>query len=238
MESIIYDNDENSLLFHREISFPFIEKTILAASVWDTFSKKEFWKKLNEHCLLNNILHFWADVKLCNQTVTSFSNEAFDGGKILDTIMGGELICFNNCCFSNIVFESCSFYFDSFIECTFINCSFINCQKFSNNTDCGFYNCHSNDDNFIDEDENVVEYVKQEITEDEFTEQLLGMYLKVDGRTRRMRMISKLRETFGVEEKIFKKHFNALTKKGFVICNGDKSFITDEGVEFLQNNQL
>lgn len=238
MESIIYDNDENSLLFHKEISFPFIEKTILAASVWDDSSKKIFWEKLNEHCTLNSVLHFWADVKLCNHTITSFSNEAFDGGKILDTIMGGELIKFHNCCFSNIIFESCFFYFDSFIGCTFINCSFINCQKFSNNTDCGFYNCHSSDNNFIDEDENIVEYVKQEITECEFTEQLLGMYLKVDGRTRRMRMISKLREIFGVEERIFKKHFNTLIKKGFVMCNGDKSFITDEGVEFLQNNQL
>ena len=62
------------------------------------------------------------------------------------------------------------------------------------------------------------------------------MYLKVDGKTRRMRMISKLREAFSTDEKTFKKHFNMSIKSGYIICNGDKSFITDKGLEYLQNN--
>ena len=144
-----------------------------------------------------------------------------------------------NCCFSNIIFESCIFDFNSFNNCSFINCAFLNCSKLNTNLHCDFYNCNSNENDFIDENSTINESIKHELTEqteDVLIKEILGMYLKVDGKTRRMRMISKLRETFEVKEKSFKKTFNALTKQGFIICNGDKSFITDEGIEYLQNN--
>lgn len=236
MESILYDDDENSILFHREISFPFIEKAILAAFVRDAVSKRCFWEKLTERCELNNILLFWADIKLCNQTNTSFSNEAFDGGKAVKALLGEGIAQFTKCCFSNIIFESCIFDFDKFIECTFINCSFVDCQKINSNSHCEFYNCLQSTDDFIDADEEIKVDMESELAEYDFAKQLLEMYLKVGGRTRRMRMISKLRDRFSVDEKIFKKYFNTLIKKGYIICNGDKSFITDEGVEYLQNN--
>lgn len=239
MESIKNDEDETSLFFQKEASFPFIEKAILAASVWNKSTRSFFWKKLTKHCTLNNVLQFWADVKLRDQIMSSFSNEAFDGGKILNAALGDEYVKMENCCFSNIIFESCIFDFNSFNNCSFINCAFLNCSKLNTNLHCDFYNCNSNENDFIDENSTINESIKHELTEqteDVLIKEILGMYLKVDGKTRRMRMISKLRETFEVKEKSFKKTFNALTKQGFIICNGDKSFITDEGIEYLQNN--
>jgi hypothetical protein len=239
MESIEHDEDNTSLFFHKEASFPFIEKAILAASVWSESTRKFFWKKLIKHCVLNDILQFWADVKLLDQTMSSFSNEAFDGGKILNATIGDTFITMDNCCFSNIIFESCIFDFNSFKNCSFINCTFLNCHKLNTNIHCDFYNCNSNDFTFIDENTIInipIELELSEQAEDALIKEILSMYLKVDGKTRRMRMISKLRETFKIEEKSFKKNFNVLTKKGYIICNGDKSFITDEGIEYLQNN--
>lgn len=237
MESITYDEDETSKIFHKEASYPFIEKAILAASVWAQSTRRYFWKKLAVHCTLNNILQFWADVKLYDQTMHPFTNEAFDGGKILNAAMGDNNTTLTNCCFSNIVFDSCIFDFNYFINCTFINCTFTNCTKLSTNKNCEFYNCKDENHNFIDY-EIITEPIEHttEYSETNFIKEILGMYLKVDGKTRRMRMISKLRETFVGKEKSFKKLFNIIIKNNLLICNGDKSFITDEGIEYLQNN--
>lgn len=234
MESIELDNDRMSLFFHKETSYPFIEKTILAASVCDEKKRSIFWTKLNEHCKLNSTLHFWADIKLRDQIINSFSNEAFDGGKIINATLGDTYIQLSNCCFSNITFEECTFDFNSFIQCTFINCIFTECEKLNSNNNCNFYNCDSNN-NFIDY-ELTTEKTEHESIKNDLTKQILEMYLKVDGKTRRMRMISKLREAFSTDEKTFKKHFNMSIKSGYIICNGDKSFITDKGLEYLQNN--
>ena len=58
-------------------------------------------------------------------------------------------------------------------------------------------------------------------------------YLKVDNRTRRMKMISKIREDFFDNSKDFHKCFERLVSSKLLCCNGDKSFLTDEGFAYI-----
>lgn len=48
-----------------------------------------------------------------------------------------------------------------------------------------------------------------------------------------MKMISKVREEFLDNPKEFHKCFERLVSKKLLCCNGDKSFLTDEGFTYI-----
>ena len=241
MHSVVND-DEDMVDFYRETSYPFLEKAILSAVVADAADRSLFYDRLQSFCSLNNTLRFWAAVKLKNVVQGAFKGESFDGGSLYNPIEGCHFVenygdSLTECSFSNIVFRQCHFDFDQIDSCTFINCRFEDCTKKGTTLQCEFYNCTDlSGRSFID-------YAPETTQELEYNESMhrrdiLLSFMKVNGHTRRMRMISKLRADFAERDTkfSFKKTFNSLCADGCINCDGDKAFLSAEGQKQL--NQL
>jgi hypothetical protein len=102
---------------------------------------------------------------------------------------------------------------------------------------CEFYNCtERSEEPFIDMASETIQ--EEEYNEDMLRRDILLSFMKVNGHTRRMRMISKLRDDFAARDGNVssKKTFNSLCTDGYIYCNGDKAFLTVEGSKFV--NQL
>ena len=242
MHSVI--NDDRDLIdYYRETSYPFLEKAILAAAVADINDRALFYDRLLSFCTLSNTLRFWAGVKLRSTTLGSFEGESFDAGTLYNPIEGcsfakGFANTFRECSFTNMVFRQCHFNFDQIENCTFINCRFVECTKSGTTLQSEFYNCTERSE------EPFIDFASDSIQEEEYNETMLRRdillsFVKVNGHTRRMRMISKLRDDFasrGVKFS-FKKTFNSLCTEGYIYCNGDKAFLTAEGLKILTQQQ-
>lgn len=241
MHSLVND-DEDMLDFYNETSYPYLEKAILAAEVADETDRSLFYDRLHLYCKLNETLRFWAGVKLKATSVGSYKGMSFDAGALYNPVEGchfGEGFgnSFTECSFSNFIFRKCHFYFDQIDGCTFINCRFEECTKDGTTFQCEFYNCTElPGQHFIDYATEIS--LEQEYNEVMLRRDILLSFIKVNGHTRRMRMISKLRNDFsGRDTKFsFKKTFNSLCADGCIYCDGDKAFLTDEGQKQL--NQL
>jgi len=241
MHSVI--NDDSDLIdYYHETSYPFLEKSILAAAVADINDRALFYDRLQSFCSLSNTLRFWAAVKLRSTTLGAYKGESFDAGTLYNPIEGctfaeGFGDTFSECSFTNIVFRQCHFNFDQIENCTFINCRFVECTKDGTTLQCEFYNCTERSEKpFLD---NVSETIQEEeYNESMLRRDILISFVKVNGHTRRMRMISKLRDDFAVRDGkfSFKKTFNSLCTEGYIYCNGDKAFLTTEGSKLV--NQL
>ena len=241
MHSVVND-DEDMLDYYNETSYPYLEKAILAAEVADDTDRSLFYDRLHLYCKLNETLRFWAGVKLKATSIGSYKGVSFDAGALYNPVEGcyfaeGFGNCFTECSFSNFVFRQCHFYFDQIEGCTFINCRFEECTKDGTTQQCEFYNCTElPEQHFID-------YAPETIREQEYNESMLRRdillsFVKVNGHTRRMKMISKLRGDFANKDAKFnfKKTFNSLCADGCIYCDGDKAFLTDDGQKQL--NQL
>ena len=64
---------------------------------------------------------------------------------------------------------------------------------------------------------------------------ILGYFFKVDKKTRKMSLISRLRQEVNIDDKSLRKSLNYLQANKMIIINGDKSFITDDGVSFYSS---
>lgn len=241
MHSLISD-DKDMIDYYRETSYPFLEKAILAAAVADINDRSLFHDRLLSFCSLNNTLRFWASVKLRGATLGAYHGESFDAGTLYNPVEScifaeGFDNTITECSFTNMVFRQCHFNFDQIDNCTFINCCFVECTKDGSTLQCEFYNCTERcEEPFID-------YAPETTQEEEYNvtmlrRDILLSFIKVNGHTRRMRLISKLRDDFaGFDSKFnFKKTFNSLCTDGYIYCDGDKAFLSTEGMKQL--NQL
>ena len=79
--------------------------------------------------------------------------------------------------------------------------------------------------------------IEQEVAieTDEITK-MLSFYRLVGNSGRKMQLISKIREEYE-DKKLFKKLFSQLVKDGYILTNGDKSHISNSGLEYLITNQ-
>ena len=103
-----------------------------------------------------------------------------------------------------MVFTDCVFDFNHIIDCAFINCKFKSCSKEGTNLKCGFYGCCDLDNSsFIDTLDQTSIGVEQ--NDEKTLIDLLKLYFQVDERTQRMRMISRIKDSF--EPMSFKKIF-------------------------------
>lgn len=228
-EKDVFYND-----FFKEIPYSILEKSIWAASSFDLNTKEKFWTNLLRKCSTNNILIFWSDVLLIEKTTHYFSDISLDGKSLYSVVLGDYNSNIENCSFSNMTFTDCSFNFNNITNCSFINCRFISCIKEGNNLSSGFYGCKVEGSvDFIDTRNENVDI--EEKDEKNHLIELLRLYFKVDERSQRMRMISCIRENF--EPSVFKKVFAIAESKGYVICNGDKSFITQAGRSYFNDNK-
>ena len=236
----IMDEDDNFYdVFFKDATYSMLEKSILAASYFSSDMKNKFWNKLFAKCTTNPILTFWSDTLLTKRNAHSISGISLDG-KYLDSVfLGSRENPIENCSFSNMEFVECMFDFNHIKDCAFINCCFQSCTKYGSNLSCGFYGCKGSDmSEFIDAPvvAPIIEPVPMtEKSETEYLVNLLRLYYQVGERTHRMRMISCIRENF--EATIFKKIFSIAENKGYIVTNGDKSFITQEGRTFFNNNK-
>ena len=241
MHSVIND-DRDMIDYYRETSYPFLEKAILAAAVADINDRSLFYDRLLSFCEPNTSLRFWAAVKLRGVTLGSFKGESFDAGTLYNPVEGCNFAegfgnDISDCSFTNIIFQQCHFNFEQIINCTFINCRFVECTKDGTTLQCEFYNCTERcEEQFIDGVQETIQ--AEEYNENMLRRDILLSFVKVNGHTRRMRMISKLRDDFADHDIkfSFKKTFNSLCNEGYIYCNGDKAFLTPEGLK--QVNQL
>ena len=107
--------------------------------------------------------------------------------------------------------------------------------------DNDFFSCIIDGHEFSNEVEsptNIEEVDNHNDNEDAYLIKMLSHYFQVDDRTRKMKMISKLKLDFD-DNKSFKRVFSKLVSNKYIFTNGDKTHITDAGVEFynkLKNN--
>lgn len=231
MQSILYDEDKDSLDLHESISYAFLEKAILAGELSDIKTRKSFWRKLFDKCKLNNALIFMADSKLRFVISHTFDHETFANETLNNVTFGINTAIISSCNFTNLKFHQCYFDFNYISQCYFFNCEFDNCIIEGDYSSCEFYNCQG----LNIQDSEICKETEDFIQDD--TIKILSMYMQVDGRTRRMRLISKLVEAFNGDKK-FKKVYNSLVADGYIFTNGDKSFITNEGVTYYQNHKI
>lgn len=241
MHSVIND-DRDMIDYYHETSYPFLEKAILAAAVADINDRALFYDRLQTFCSLNTSLRFWAAVKLRGATLGTYKGESFDAGTLYNPVedclfakgIGNSI---SECSFTNIIFNKCHFNFEQIVNCTFINCRFEECTKDGTTLQCEFYNCTERcEEKFVDDAHETIQ--TEEYNEEMLRKDILLSFVKVNGHTRRMRMISKLRDDFA-DQNIkfsFKKTFNSLCNEGYIYCNGDKAFLTPEGLK--QVNQF
>lgn len=237
MYAIIEENNPFYNDFFKNSSYSFVEKAILAGSICDSQIKDIFWKKLREKCILNPISTFWADLLLKEQPCHPFEKISLDEKSLYGVFLGSEQYPIKKCSFSNMSFLNSIFDFNYIRECTFINCKFIECTKEGQNLDCGFYGCEVvSDDAFIDKFENCLNDEEQQAESVSLELQILGLYFKVDHRTPRMRMISKIRDNF-TNQKVFRRAFENLKNLGYILTNGDKSFLSPKGIEYFNQKR-
>lgn len=68
--------------------------------------------------------------------------------------------------------------------------------------------------------------------------EILSRYFKVDGRSTKMRYISKLKKEFEDEniDEVFRV-FDSLRKRGFIECYGNNSFIKQDGITYYHKQK-
>lgn len=233
--SLVYDDDLMTLL--KDIHYSFWEKIITAIEMQNQEFKSKIWKKMQQLCdfTTNPYLQFTAEIRLAGEIDSSYSMLSFDGLQIRNVDFCTNDFVLKNCCFTNYIFEGCIFDFKKIQNSTFINCKFVNCESVNGlNGDCEFYHC-SEEDNRMDfsvcaiHNEEMPD-LSQRLDYD-LRKAILESYFKVDGRTPRMKMVSKLRDEFTSTSKEFQKVFTDLVKNKYIIYSGDKSFISSEGIQ-------
>ena len=176
------------------------------------------------------------ELKLLKSVQSQYKDLSFDGLKLQFIDFYTEDFLFENCCFSNYNFYHCIFDFTKFPNTTFINCQFTDCEWQNDDaTNCAFYHCSENNKtrmvSIIEASLKQDTQIHQDVQID-IQRNILESYFKVDGKTPRMKMVSKLRESFPIASKQFNKEFEELVKKGYLIYSGDKSFISTEGIQY------
>ncbi|WP_373763833.1 NACHT domain-containing protein [Porphyromonas loveana] len=235
MEAFIhYSKDREFKDFLKETSYSFLDKSLIAAAVRCENAKRLFWEVLQGHPAVTIDQMLRVDLVLTGKTQQSISVCSFTSETFLECLIGTEKGSIRECTFSSVNFISCTLDFNFIEDCAFVNCKFENCEFKGSNDNNHFWNCIEIPNSFlsISENEENEENEGQEISDIGLQLQVLENFFQVDKRTRRMRLISRLRKEMGLEEKNLKKVLGFLEHKRMILFNGDKSFISDEGARF------
>lgn len=247
MESFIhYSEDAEIKDYLLETQFSFIDKSLTVAKSRSEEKKKQLWQALREHRNIPTEQVTLIDLLLRKKTLHTSLALSFSSNRFHNYTIGTEEGPLERCTFSSIEFTSCTFNLHLMEECCFIHCSFIKCE-FHNEGDITvqFWDClFDKEYEGIEEskDPTLQEDISSDDQEDnsERTEHILLIlehFFKVDKKTRKMALISRLRKEVDIDDKSLRKSINYLQAKRMIIINGDKSFITDEGVYFYFENR-
>lgn len=239
--SIIRGEEELSI-YWVEMKDSTLEKIINSFSVEKYDVRSLLWKKLND--IFPNMdfnIKFVSDIKLLRKTMSQYSNSYFDGFIINNALLGQNESGFKNCYFVNFTFDCCEFDWDSFIDCDFINCVFSTCTFKNTNTSNNFYSCTYNGEDYYGddcEDNNVCQDAisEQKLTDIDYQIQILGQYFQVDGKTRRMQMLSMILKDFE-DRRRARKVISQLRNNNYIKFSGNQSHITTEGIDFYNEHK-
>lgn len=219
-----------------------LEKIISSVSAEKEELKEQLWKNLIEiFPKMDFNIKFLSDIKLLGETKSQYSDSYFDGFMINKAFFGRDGFGFKKCYFVNFTFNNCEFIWDSFIDCDFINCVFSSCNFIGSNALNNFYSCTCNGADYRGdyfEDDNVCEDTEndQELSDIDYQIQILKQYFQVDGKTRRMRMLSMILNDFD-DRRRARKVIGQLQNNNYIKFSGNQSHITTEGIDFYNEHK-
>lgn len=237
----IVDETQPGLVdYYRNISTNFVEKLVSTAASTSKDNRESLWLQLNSNCKhITNDQWMMIDLKLMKRNMIKYENQYFDGMNVLNSEFGFQGAEIVGCHFVNFVFEDDTFNLKYIQGCTFINCVFNKAtfkeKEFDTND---YFNCIADGKEIAAYVETPEEEATQEGAKDELTLtlSLLAHYFQVDGKTRKMQMISKLKLDYN-DNRTFKRIFSKLENKEYILVNGDKTFITNAGIQYYFDNK-
>ena len=238
--AIVDESQPTMIDYYKNISPNFVDKLVSTAASTSKDNRESLWLQLNSTCKhITKDQWMIIDLRLMKRNMMKYENQYFDGMNVLKTefgFSGAELV---GCHFVNFTFEEDIFNLKYIQGCTFINCVF-NKSRFEGkeNDTNDYFNCVADGRELTPYEEAPEVETAQEEAQDEKTLalSLLAHYFQVDGKTRKMQMISKLKLDFN-DNKSFKRVFSKLENKEYILVNGDKTFITNAGIQFYFDNK-
>lgn len=207
-------------------------------------NKQKLWKKLNDvRKRLSLDLSITADAELLGKIKQSVEVAGINSRQFSNVLFENGSCKFKEVSFVDVVFENCLFDIDVFDNTTFIGCKFNNCKvndiahkSSKNHVHC--YGCDDYKSSFIVDFENTDEMPILEETQKNWEMEILSRYFKVDGRSTKMKYISKLKKEFEDEniDEVFRV-FDSLRKRGFIECYGNNSFIKQYGITYYHKQK-
>lgn len=240
----ILDEAEDGIIeYYKKMSPNFVDKLIGTAASTSKDNRESLWFQLHENCqYITKDQWMMVDLKLMHRNMTHYENQYFDGVTVINTTFGFPDAHIIDCHFVNYVFEDVVFDLDYIQGCTFINCTFNKVEFKNNDYDSNdYFNCMADGSELLgnvqepDFDNGQVD-ASETYDETSLIISLLRHYYQVDGKTRKMQMLSKLKLDYN-DNKTFKRIFSKLESKGYVLVNGDKTFITNIGNQFYFENK-
>lgn len=225
--------DNYEIEFASNIQSEFLDKCINASVYFMPAFKDKVWQSLKNNVKLSKEENALCDWKLKGALNDTIEGLSFDDERLSECYIGTLEANVSDCTFSNITFSGCKFDFNYLTGCTFVKCSFEDCIKEGENLTCNEYGCNDKDGilSFVE----IEEVVKTDACSDEdIKESILRKYFMVGQQRRRMKLISVIRKDYISNEKQFKRCLDSLASDKLLIINGDKSFITNEGIQWLQ----
>ena len=239
-KAIIEESDATLIDYYKNISTNFLEKLTNAIAVSSEDVREQVWVQLHDNCPnIPKEQKLVIDIRLMQRNMLSYSKLSLDGLYIKEVSLGSTDAVIEGCHFINFQFEGGTINTDFVKDNTFINCTF-NKVKFLGNVDTNdYFSCIRDGQEIkieiVEMEASVVEVQKTDSEVEEWVN-MLSYYFQVDGRTRKMKMISMLKLEYN-NNKTFKKVYSKLLTNGYIFANGDKSHITDSGVSFYFANK-
>lgn len=247
MEAFItYHEDPEIKEYLNETTFSFIDKALVVAKSRKEGNRKRLWEALQGHPSITQEQITRADLLLMGETRHEVNSQSFTSDHFYCYKIGTEEGPLRRCTFSSVEFTYCTFNLQLMEDCFFINCRFIDCDFFGESREkVLFWECTFNKEyDHIEESKNLsiqenqlVDSLENSSEGSRLYLQILNKYFMVDKKTRKMCLISRLRQEVDLDDKSLRKGINYLKTNGMIVVNGDKSFITDEGVHYFIKEQ-
>lgn len=236
--AIIDEGDSTLKDYYKNISVNFVEKLTNAISVSSEDVRDKVWVQLHDNC--PNIpmeQRLLVDFRLMHRNMINYRNLTFDGLYIKNVSLGTDAAMIEGCHFINFQFEGGKIDTDYVTDTTFINCTFNKVEFCGESDNNDYFSCVRDGREIRIEVEENMSFTEEHVPESETEEwiNMLSYYFQVDGHTRKMKMISMLKQEYN-NNKTFKKVYSKLLSYGYIYANGDKSHITDRGTQFYFAN--
>ncbi|QXP52879.1 hypothetical protein [Cellulophaga sp. HaHa_2_1] len=212
-----------------------IELAITAFQFQIEVNKNKLYEKVTNLVFFQNQDKLLTEYVLRNTILQKFENATFNDFSIshVDFNIDEQ---FTRCVFANCTFENISFSNEAFVETSFVNCVFTQCSftKVSVDTNIYLLNCNDYSCGFINSvgESRIVEDSEQNTTLSEF---ILRKLLNSANRPRHRRVSIILNETKVEERGQLSKLINKFKTENLIKVNGDYAFLTELGIQKVNN---